>query len=154
MKTIAKKTMALAVFACISGGVMAQLNMRVTQQAEATLRLQQQQRLMERSGELVRQQANATREFTQGVRSELQSRVQKTGEKVKATTKASVEKSAEAVQSGKERSKKETRKMKRELRKQRKLEARATANSETQISRESARVSASSNNQASGSVEQ
>ena len=143
----------MALAASISIGAMAQLNMRVTQQAEATLRLQQQQRLMERSGELVRQQANATREFTQGVRSELQSRVQKTGEKVKATTKAGVEQSAEAVQSGKERSKKETRKMKRELRKQRKLEARATANSETQISRESGRVSASSNNQASGSVE-
>jgi len=153
MKTIAKKTMALAVFACISGGVMAQLNMRVTQQAEATLRLQHQQRLMERSGDLVRQQANAKREVIQRTNAELQTRVQKTGDRLQATTKAGVEKSVDALQAGKDLSKKEARKLKRELRKQRKLEARDTANSETLISRESGRVSASSNNQASGSVE-
>lgn len=145
--------MALAVFACISGGVMAQLNMRVTQQAEATLRLQQQQRLTERSAELLRRQASSTRETTQKVKSELQSRAQKTGDKLKATTKAGVEKSAEALQTGKDLSNKQARKLKRELRKQRKLDARAAADSQTQVSREPGKLSATSNSQASGSVE-
>ena len=145
--------MALAVFACISGGVMAQLNIRVTQQVEATLRLQHQQRLMERSGDMVRQQANAKREVIQRTNAELQTRVQKTGDRLQATTKAGVEKSVDALQAGKDLSKKEARKLKRELRKQRKLEARTAADSQTQVSREPGKLSATSNSQASGSVE-
>jgi hypothetical protein len=153
MKTIAKRSLVLAAAVCISSGVMAQLNMRVTQQAEATLRLQQQQRLSERSTELLRKQAASTRETTQKVKSELQSRAQRTGDKVKATTNAGVEKSADVVQAGKERSKKEMRRMKKELRKQRKLEARGSANAETQVSRKPGKLNASGNSQVSGSVE-
>lgn len=145
--------MALALAASISIGAMAQLNMRVTQQAEATLRLQQQQRLMERSGELVRQQANTTREVTERTKAQLQTRVQSTGSKVKAGTEAGVARTSETLATTRSGSKKEIRQLKRETRKQRKLEARAAANSETQISREPGRLSGASHNQASGSVE-